>query len=55
MGQVDTVATSFKAMLDERTADPSSKFHIVPTQGTVKGVHWANELHPHRAGFRMTA
>ncbi|CDX38877.1 conserved hypothetical protein [Mesorhizobium sp. SOD10] len=52
---VHDALAQFKAMLDGLAADPSNKFHVVPTQGTLNDTHWANELHPDPTGFRMIA
>ncbi|MDX8522073.1 SGNH/GDSL hydrolase family protein [Mesorhizobium dulcispinae] len=52
---VHDALVQFKAVLDGLAADQANKFHVVPTQGTLNGAHWANELHPDPTGFKMIA
>jgi hypothetical protein len=41
----------FKAMVAALAADPANLFVLVDTQGVLLPEDWANELHPHPAGF----
>jgi len=45
----------FKAMLTGLAGNPDNLFTLVDTQGVLDPSDWANELHPHPAGFRKLA
>ena len=52
---VRTALLAFRDRLRALAADPSNRFHLIDTQGTLSAADWANELHPHSAGFAAVA
>jgi hypothetical protein len=48
---------AFKDLLVRLEGEDQGKnnFHLINTQGTLSDADWANELHPHPAGFRNLA
>ncbi|MBN9257895.1 MULTISPECIES: SGNH/GDSL hydrolase family protein [unclassified Mesorhizobium] len=52
---VHDALVAFRVMLKRLESDAANNFHVVETQGILKPADWANELHPHPAGFKKIA